>query len=120
VRAFQSRYGADRATSADAEAAHMTVRLLAASLLAAGSEEIGAVRRAAFACRLAAPQGDVWIEPENNHAWLTPRIGRATTAGMFELLWQAPRPCRPDPYLASLAPRGRRVGAAHLRLVSGA
>jgi len=92
----------------------------AGSLLAADSEEIGAVRCAALACRLAAPQGNVWIEPENNHAWLTPRIGRATAAGMFEMLWQAPRPCRPDPYLASFAPRGRSVGAPHLRVVSGA
>ena len=111
VQAFRDRYGTHRVTSADSEAAHVTVQLLAASLRAAGTDELRAVKRAAYGCRLAAPQGEVWIDPENNHAWLTPRIGVATVDGMFEMLWEASSPCRPDPYLAFLSRPAAAVAA---------
>ena len=102
VRAFQSRFGAHRVTSADAEAAYVTTLLLATSLQAAGTDRVPEVKRATYDCRLAAPQGDVRIDPENNHAWLTPRIGRATADGQFRVEWEAAAPSRPDPYLARL------------------
>lgn len=102
VRAFQARFGAHRVTSADAEAAYVTTLLLATSLQAAGTDSVPEVKHATYGCRLAAPQGDVRIEPQNNHAWLTPRIGRATADGQFRLEWEAAASCRPDPYLARL------------------
>jgi branched-chain amino acid transport system substrate-binding protein len=123
VRAFRTRVGACRVTSADSEAAYIAVRLLAASLREAGTDQFSAVKRAVYRHRLAAPQGTVWIDPENNHAWLTPRIGLATTEGAFDVQWEASEPYRPDPYLAfppqqvAVVNGARRRGAPNLRIV---
>jgi branched-chain amino acid transport system substrate-binding protein len=123
VRAFRTRVGAGRVTSADSEAAYITIQLLAASIREAGTDQVAAVKRAAYRQRLTAPQGTVWIDPENNHAWLTPRIGLATPDGAFDIQWEAGEPCRPDPYLAfppqpvAAANGPHRRGAPNLRLV---
>jgi branched-chain amino acid transport system substrate-binding protein len=103
ITAFRDSFGADRVTSADAESAWIVTRLLALSLRAACSTAIPDVKQALYACRLEAPQGPVWIDAENNHAWLTPRIGRSVAGAGFELLWEAATPARPDPYLANLS-----------------
>jgi urea transport system substrate-binding protein len=100
---FRTAFGADRVTSADAESAWIVARLLALSLQDAQSTAIPDVKQALYKCRLAAPQGPVWIDPDNNHAWLTPRIGRSVAGGAFEILSEAATPQRPDPYLASFS-----------------
>jgi branched-chain amino acid transport system substrate-binding protein len=112
ITAFRNSFGADRVTSADAESAWIVTRLLALSLRAACSTAIPDVKRALYACRLEAPQGPVWIDAENNHAWLTPRIGRSVAGAGFELLWEAATPARPDPYLANLSTERLRHSVA--------
>ena len=99
VAAFKRRFGADRVTSADAEAAYIAVRLLAAAIERAQSSEIEQVKQALYEIELEAPQGPVRVDPGNNHCCLTPSLGRSDAAGQFEILWTAPRPVRPDPYL---------------------
>lgn len=109
---FRHAFGADRVTSADAESAWIVARLLALSLQAAQSTAIPDVKRALYHCRLDAPQGPVWIDPDNNHAWLTPRIGRSIAGGAFEILSEA-RPTRPDPYLANFSTENLRACIRH-------
>lgn len=99
---FRNAFGADRVTSADAESAWLVARLLALSLQDTQSAAIPDVKRALYKCRLDAPQGPVWIDADNNHAWLTPRIGRSVAGGAFEILSEG-TPTRPDPYLASFS-----------------
>lgn len=123
IAAFRESFGADRVTSADAESAWIVTRLLALSLRAACSTAIPDVKQALYACRLEAPQGAVWIDAENNHAWLTPRIGRSVAGAGFEIVWEAPTPARPDPYLANLSTERLRNSVARphgarLRVVS--
>lgn len=128
VRRYRARFGHDKVLSADAEASYNSALLLAQAIGSAGTTEIGAVRTALARCRLKAPQGDVCVDTDNNHCYLTPRLGRSVAGGRFELLASAPEPVKPDPYLASLdldsfrpsvsrasASGGRR--AAHLTLV---
>lgn len=114
--AYARRFPDDPEPSADAEAAYVATRLLAASLRDAGCDDVAAVKAAAPRQRVAAPQGEVWLDPETLHAHLTPRIGRSTADGRFDLLHEAPAPVRPDPYLVRTAPRF--VAAGHLRAVS--
>ena len=76
--------------------------LLARALQTAQTSAVSEVKRALNRCRIEAPQGPVWIDSENNHAWLTPRVGRSVSGNGFEVLWQAATPTRPDPYLARL------------------
>ena len=117
--AYAARHPGGPAVSADAEAAYVAVKLLAQALAAAGTDEIGAVKAAVGRQVLRAPQGDVAIDPETMHATLTPRIGRSTDAGGFEILAEAPGPVRADPYLIDSASRFGAVGTRpRLRIAS--
>jgi branched-chain amino acid transport system substrate-binding protein len=76
--------------------------LLARAIRRAGSVEVGAVRRAAANHRYDSPQGPVWVDPDNNHCFLTPRLARSVPGSQFKIFWQAEAPERPDPYLSNL------------------
>ena len=99
VARYRARFGADRVTSADAEASYIATILLASAIRDSGSCEIDPVRAALHSCRLDAPQGTVWIDPENNHSFLTPALGVSRADGQFDVIWRGDRPVKPDPYL---------------------
>lgn len=107
VADFQRAYGAERPTSMWSAGAYAQVRLFALALARAGTLDTQRLVEATYGLSLEAPEGPIQIEPENNHAWLTPRIGRLKADGSFEILWTAAAPVRPDPYLA-LSPLGGR------------
>jgi branched-chain amino acid transport system substrate-binding protein len=102
VERYRARFGEQKVTSADAEASYVAVILLASAIREAGSTDIDEVKKALYRCRLDAPQGRVWIEPENNHSFLTPALGISRPDGQFDILWTAGEPVRPDPYLVWL------------------
>ena len=99
VASYQARFGADRVTSADAEASYVAVILLASSIRKAGSTAIEQVKSALYHCPLEAPQGRVWVDSESNHSYLTPALGVSRADGQFEPIWVSSEPVRPDPYL---------------------
>jgi urea transport system substrate-binding protein len=89
----------------------------------AGTSDIAEVRRAAAGNRYHSPQGPVWIDGDNNHCVLTPRLAVSNAQGQFDIFWEADAPVKPDPYLSQLdvAVRPSRDGsspnASHLRIV---
>ncbi len=93
------------AASADAEASYVAVKLLVMALARAGSDASDAVKAALAGCGIDAPQGHVRIDPENWHAWLTPRIGLSNARGEFDVVFEATETVAPDPYLVNTAPR---------------
>jgi branched-chain amino acid transport system substrate-binding protein len=105
VRAYAKAFPDGPVSSADAEASYIAVKLLAAALQQAGTDDAQAVRSAVANQRLVAPQGEVRIDPQTYHTWLTPRIGRSTASGQFEVLLEARDPVPPDPYLVQTSPR---------------
>ncbi|MBW4023842.1 MAG: transporter substrate-binding protein [Proteobacteria bacterium] len=113
VADFERHFGA--APSADSEASFCAVHLLARAIAAAGSDDIGAVRAAVTGLHLQAPQGEVTIDADTMHAWLTPRIGRSRADGGFDIIEESAVPVRPDPYLVASTPRRTPIS---LRLVS--
>lgn len=104
IQRYRKRFGDSAVASADAEASYVAVLLLAHAIRRAGSTEIEAVRSAAHEFTLEAPQGAVHVDVENNHCHLTPRLGRSTEKGDFEILYTADGPLRPDPYLVWFDP----------------
>ena len=117
--AYSDRHPEGPAVSADAEATYVAVKLLAQALAAAGTDEIDAVKVAVGSQVMAAPQGEVGIDPDTMHAWLTPRIGRSNGDGQFDILAEAPKPVRADPYLINNTSRfGALVTKPRLRIAS--
>jgi urea transport system substrate-binding protein len=102
VARWKKRYGADRHPSVDGQSTYVCVMLLARAIRRAGTCEVGAVKRAAANHRYESPQGPVWIDPANNHCFLTPRLARSVPGCQFKILWEASAPERPDPYLSNL------------------
>jgi branched-chain amino acid transport system substrate-binding protein len=116
VAAYRAAFPEAGPTSADVESSYLAVHLLARALARAGSAGIDAVRAALPEVAMAAPQGEVRIDPDNRHSYLTPRIGISNAAAGFDVIYEAPRPVKPDPYLVwqDARPVGRARG---LRLV---
>jgi branched-chain amino acid transport system substrate-binding protein len=106
VAKFKARFGDDRVTSADAEASYIAATMLARAIREAQSTDIEQVKQAVYSCEFEAPQGPVRIDPDNNHSYLTPLLGRSDSGGQFEIIWSADQPVKPDPYLVSFDVRG--------------
>jgi len=125
VARWKARHGADSCVSVDGQSTYVCVMLLARAIRRAGSSQVGAVRRAAANDRYDSPQGPVWVDPDNNHCFLTPRLARSIAGAQFDIFWEAEAPERPDPYLSNLdltsisLHRDRAAGAMvkHLRIV---
>lgn len=115
VSRFKARFGQDKVTSADAEASYIAIILLAQAIRQAQSTEIEQIKQAVYACKFDAPHGPVRIDPENNHSYLTPSLGRSTAVGGFEIIRSAEQPVKPDPYLVRFDSQrffeGLRAGA---------
>jgi urea transport system substrate-binding protein len=123
VERWKARHGETSSPSVDGQSAYVAVYLLARALQRAGTSGIAEVRRAAVGYRYNSPQGPVWIDGDNNHCVLTPRLAISNVQGQFDIFWEADAPVKPDPYLSQLdvAVRLSRDGsspkAPHLRIV---
>ena len=114
VKAYQARFPDGPVVSADAEATYLAVRLFARAVVEAGTDEASAVKVAVARRSIAAPQGEVRIDPETMHASLTPRIARSNLDGSFTVLRETTRPAAADPYLIRTS---SRFGAVAIRPV---
>jgi urea transport system substrate-binding protein len=102
VARWKSRHGTGSNPSVDGQSTYVCVMLLARAIRRAGSTDVAAVRRAAANHRYDSPQGPVWVDPANNHCFLTPRLARSVPGNQFRIFWEADAPQRPDPYLSDL------------------
>lgn len=105
IRAYTECFPDGPVSSADAESSYVSVKLLAAALTQADTDDARKVRAAVADQRLQAPQGEVRIDRQTFHAWLTPRIGRSSASGQFDVLLESREPVAPDPYLVQSSPR---------------
>lgn len=104
VRDYAAMFPDQPISSADAEASYIAVKLLAAALEEAETDEVAAVKTAVSGKRLHAPQGEVLVDGQTLHCYLTPRIGRSNVQGLFDIVMDAGEPVRPDPYLVNVTP----------------
>jgi branched-chain amino acid transport system substrate-binding protein len=120
VARWKARHGALSSPSVDGQSTYVCVMLLARAIRRAGSTDVTAVRRAAANHRYDSPQGPIWVDPDNNHCFLTPRLARSVPGCEFRIFWEADAPERPDPYLssldlASIAAKADHTGGASVR-----
>lgn len=98
VERFRHKYGADRVTDDPVEAAYFGVHLWAQAVEDAGSDDPRAIRRAIRRQSFRAPEGIVYVDPENGHTWKSVRVGRIRADGQFDVVWSSDKPVRPVPY----------------------
>ncbi|PYE17287.1 amino acid/amide ABC transporter substrate-binding protein (HAAT family) [Paraburkholderia silvatlantica] len=96
---YRARFGSSSSPSVDTEAAYLCGVFLSRSIAACGTAETSAVCKEVCRQKVHAPQGTVHIDADNNHSYLTPRLGRCRADGQFDIFWEAPQPVKPDPYL---------------------
>ena len=96
-------YGEDRFVGDPMEAAYTAVYLWALACEKAGSFDTEAVRIAAKNLTFDAPEGLVKIDGENQHLQKRARIGRITSQGLIDEIWESPSTIKPDPYLSTYA-----------------
>ncbi|HQT89779.1 MAG TPA: transporter substrate-binding domain-containing protein [Acidiphilium sp.] len=98
---FRARFGPDCPISMYVESAYCQVHLFAQALATCGSTNPQILGREALGVEFHAPHGLVTIDPDNNHVYVTPRIGIVTTEGTFRIANEEAEPIKPDPYLVS-------------------
>jgi urea transport system substrate-binding protein len=101
VAKFHKKFGPQRVITDPMEAAYFGVKLWAQAVEEAESDDVSAIRHAMHNQRLHAPGGEVRIDPETQHTFKTPRIGKIQENGQFEVVWTAAKPVPPIPYPAS-------------------
>jgi urea transport system substrate-binding protein len=107
VAAYRRMFPNAGPTSADAESSYLAVHLLARALRRARGQALDEVRGALAQVSMEAPQGHVHIDRDNRHSYLTPRIGISNARGGFGIIYEAPAPVKPDPYLVWHDPKAQ-------------
>ena len=100
----------DRPTSTWSEMAYTQVHLFARALQRCGSLDRRKLVEAVHAVDFDSPEGRVRVDEDNNHCYLTPRIGVCRSDGQFDIVWEAKEPVRPDPYLSTFGFSGFWLG----------
>jgi urea transport system substrate-binding protein len=98
VARFHQRFGAQAVLDDPMEASYIGVKLWALAAHEAGSFEPAAVRQSVLRQTLLAPEGMVAVDAETGHLWKTPRIGKITPGGQFEIVWDEGRTVEPTPF----------------------
>src|SRR5262249_53099538 len=78
------------------------VNLWAQAVAEAGTDEPAAVRQAVRNQRFEAPEGLVWVDPDNLHTWKVARMGQVKAGGKFGVIeYAGGRQIRPEPFPTS-------------------
>lgn len=103
TESFAQRYGPNVPIDACAEAAYFQVQLFAKAARTLDLFDLDRLREALPGVTVAAPQGLVRVDPDNNHTYLWPRIGLTDGRGGFQVVRTPSMPVKPDPYLVDYA-----------------
>jgi ABC-type branched-subunit amino acid transport system substrate-binding protein len=101
VHAFRGRFGAGAPVSQYAAAAYSAVHLFAIALARAGEMDTQRIMQCVRGLQMEAPQGSIVVDDDNNHTWMTPRVGRWNGRDGFDVVWEAREPAQPDPWLVN-------------------
>lgn len=99
VNNYYAEFGTDDPVTHCCETAYFLMHLFGDALLRCGTVDADVLRRTLLGAEFDAPQGKVRIDPDNNHTYMIPRIGRVDEHGAFRVLTEAEELIKPDPYL---------------------
>jgi urea transport system substrate-binding protein len=100
IKAYQTKYGADKVTDDPIEAAYFGVHLWAEAVKKAGTYQTDSVREAVRGMSYDAPEGHVVIDSVNNHTIKNFMIGKVNDQGQFDIVYKSDGMIVPDPFPA--------------------
>ncbi|MBR9653522.1 transporter substrate-binding domain-containing protein [Thalassovita aquimarina] len=99
LKAYEKKFGSTIDVTSCCEAAYSQVHLFAAALEETGEMDTEGLREALLGATFDAPQGQIKIDPDNNHTFLQSRIAKVNDEGEFVIENKVRRAIKPDPYL---------------------
>lgn len=101
LAAYKKKFGSTVDVTSCCEAAYCQVHMFARALEITGEIDTVALRDVLLGMSFDAPQGQIKIDPDNNHTYLQSRIAKVDARGEFVIQSQVRRAIKPDPYLVS-------------------
>ncbi|MBO2451058.1 urea ABC transporter substrate-binding protein [Actinomadura barringtoniae] len=98
VRRFKRRFGAGSVISDPMQSAYESVQLWAQAVRRAHNVEPSEVLKAIRGQSFDAPEGRIWVDEENLHAWKRARIGQIRADGQVDIIWESETVLHPVPY----------------------
>ncbi len=98
VKNFQTKYGRHRVTGDPIETAYICIYLFAEAMKKAGNDNVETIRQSALGLSIAAPEGEMKVDSDNQHIHRNARIGQIQEDGQFDIVWRSDTPIKPDPY----------------------
>src|SRR5262249_34472012 len=100
VEKFRELYP-QRSITDPTETAYVGLKIWAQAVREAQSLDPKKIRRAKLNQRYDGPGAPVRIDPDTQHCFRTPRVGRINADGQFDVVWSAREPLAPEPYPAT-------------------
>ncbi len=99
LKAYKEKFGTLSDVTSCCEAAYSQMHMFAAALEEVGEMDTERLHDALLGSTFDAPQGQIKIDPDNNHTYLQSRIARVDVSGEFLIENKLRRSVKPDPYL---------------------
>lgn len=99
LKAYEGKFGSTVDVTSCCEATYSQVHMFARALEETGEIDTESLREALLGASFDAPQGQIKIDPDNNHTYLQSRIAKVDDAGEFIIETKVRRAIKPDPYL---------------------
>lgn len=99
LKAYKQKFGTLTDVTSCCEAAYSQMHMFAAALEEVGEMDTERLHDALLCSAFDAPQGNIKIDPDNNHTYLQSRIARVDENGEFVIETKVQRAIKPDPYL---------------------
>ncbi|AML51968.1 amino acid ABC transporter substrate-binding protein [Falsihalocynthiibacter arcticus] len=99
LEAYAKKFGTTVDVTSGCETAYSQVHIFARALEETGEIDTDKLREALLGTSYDAPQGQIKIDPDNNHTYLQSRIAKVDAYGEFIIQSQVRRAIKPDPYL---------------------
>jgi branched-chain amino acid transport system substrate-binding protein len=99
LKAYEQKFGSTSDVTSCCEASYSQMHLFASALEETGEMDTDALREALLGATFDGPQGQIKIDPDNNHTYLQSRIATVNSHAEFVINQKVHRAIKPDPYL---------------------
>jgi len=98
VGCLQEQYGTTHVASDPMAVAYASMYLWARAVEEAQSDRVTDIRKAILNESLEAPEGELFIDRANHHAWRRALIGQINEDLQFDIVWASPKAIEPEPF----------------------